>query len=325
MWEFGSNATKKQNKNLIQTAQHSRAHTHTHNFSFSVQCECRVRIARAYKKRCAKNHNKRGNKLSNFWNSVCRVLRPVAVFNRFYRSHMWNIFRAFKPKPKQMRLLMISFTLTKQRKIFALINLDINFKTIYIFLNRTLSTHTQSQAHAKDLSGDPKPINKSFIAKSTRRAKLIKTTVSFSVSIACFFLPLSCSVFSLQRGHSIDLMLKSDGLFMFVVKNLVLNWKFAFKHSTFASLYLSLSMSYIFIDRSIEREMNPLTLTHCLTFHQRKPNLCSILSSIALGLPEIENEYSFTKMSIKSKDALALRNESCAAYCTKEANKEYHS
>ena len=139
VWEFGSNATKKQNKNLIQTA-HS---------SFSVHCECRVRIARArsYKKRCAKNHHKRGNKLSNFWNCVCRVLRPVAVFNRFYRSHMWNIFRAFKPKPEQMRSLMISFTLTKQRKIFAPINLDINFKTIYIFLNRTLSTHTHAHSH----------------------------------------------------------------------------------------------------------------------------------------------------------------------------------
>lgn len=201
---------------------------------------------------------------------------------------MWHIFRAFKPKPEQMRSLMISFALTKQRKIFAPINLDINFKTIYIFLNRTLSAHThshsQSQAHAKDLSGDPKPINKSFIAKSTRRAKLIKTSVSFSVSIACFFLPLSwlfalallfpCSVDRLYRSHA------SIARVIYVRRE-EFGVKLKIRFQTF-HICVSISLTpwaiYSSVDRSIEREMNPLTLTHCLTFHQSKPNLCGILS-----------------------------------------------
>lgn len=79
---LGQNATKKQNKNLIQIQIHSTTTLRVALF--------RLRIA-VNKKRCAKNHHKRRNKLHTDLQTQTAV-----VFNRFYRSNMWNIFRALK-------------------------------------------------------------------------------------------------------------------------------------------------------------------------------------------------------------------------------------
>lgn len=111
----------------------------------------------------------RGNKLHT--NSIAG-LEPNAhciAFNRFYRLNMWNISfpRANIQTKNASSCSLLLVCCEKLNEIFLRpINLDINFKTIYIFLKyftfaHTLHEHTYFIIHTqRDLSGKIRNANK---------------------------------------------------------------------------------------------------------------------------------------------------------------------